>query len=111
VDGRQMTLAEYLQSVGAEPWTGPGGAHSRPCTRGPGPRPRPVRPARYGGHFASCSSEPSTTFGVPQCSPWPIYEPTAPPSRHRSRPWQATAAAPKLPKNVWSKWQHLCGQH
>ena len=24
VDGRQMTLAEYLESVGAEPWTGPG---------------------------------------------------------------------------------------
>jgi predicted nuclease of restriction endonuclease-like (RecB) superfamily len=28
VDGRQMTLAEYLESVGAEPWTGPGHANT-----------------------------------------------------------------------------------
>lgn len=28
VDGRQMTLAEYLESVGAEPWTGPGDTNS-----------------------------------------------------------------------------------
>jgi hypothetical protein len=28
VDGRQITLAEYLESVGVEPWTGPGDANS-----------------------------------------------------------------------------------
>ncbi|HZJ04121.1 MAG TPA: PDDEXK nuclease domain-containing protein [Nocardioidaceae bacterium] len=28
VDGRQMTVAEYLESVGAEPWTGPGDANN-----------------------------------------------------------------------------------
>ncbi|HEY8651627.1 MAG TPA: PDDEXK nuclease domain-containing protein [Dermatophilaceae bacterium] len=28
VDGRQMTLAEYLESVGAEPWTGTGEANN-----------------------------------------------------------------------------------
>ena len=28
VDGRQMTLAEYLESVGAEPWTGTGDANN-----------------------------------------------------------------------------------
>jgi len=27
VDGRQMTLAEYLESVGPEPWAGPGHAN------------------------------------------------------------------------------------
>jgi predicted nuclease of restriction endonuclease-like (RecB) superfamily len=28
VDGRQITLAEYLESVGVEPWTGPGDANN-----------------------------------------------------------------------------------
>jgi hypothetical protein len=28
VDGRQMTLTEYLESVGGQPWTGPGDANS-----------------------------------------------------------------------------------
>lgn len=28
VDGRQMTLAEYFESVGAEPWTHPGDANN-----------------------------------------------------------------------------------